>query len=104
MFDRIEAGTYLIAGALVGKRITIDKINPKIIRRELKINIKINWNALSKNDLDFTILKSNSEKIECRCFIFVANKSLELRHQKVFVKINLVSYFLVLEIDQCRKL
>ncbi|MFL2889930.1 MAG: UDP-N-acetylglucosamine 1-carboxyvinyltransferase [Pelagibacteraceae bacterium] len=37
MFDRIEAGTYLIASALVGKKISILKIDPKIINTELKI-------------------------------------------------------------------
>ena len=35
MFDRIEAGTYLIAGALVGKKITVDKIDPAIIKTEI---------------------------------------------------------------------
>ena len=29
IFDRIEAGTYLIAGALLGKKISIKKIEPK---------------------------------------------------------------------------
>ena len=37
IFDRIEAGTYLIAGALVGKKILIKNINPKLIKYELKI-------------------------------------------------------------------
>ena len=34
IFDRIEAITYLIAGALVGKKITINKIEPKVFKRE----------------------------------------------------------------------
>jgi UDP-N-acetylglucosamine 1-carboxyvinyltransferase len=37
IFDRIEAGTYMIAGALIGKKIIIDKIDPKIIRYEIDI-------------------------------------------------------------------
>ena len=37
MFDRIEAGTYLIASGLVAKKITVAKVNPKIIKTELKI-------------------------------------------------------------------
>ena len=32
IFDRIEAGTYMIASALIGKKVVIDKINPNIIR------------------------------------------------------------------------
>ena len=45
IFDRIEAGTYMIASALAGKKILIDKIDPKVIRYEIetlkKMGIKI---------------------------------------------------------------
>ena len=37
MFDRIEAGTYLIASALAGKKITLLKLDPKIINIEIKV-------------------------------------------------------------------
>ncbi len=37
IFDRIEAGTYLIAGLLVGKKITIDKIDTRIFKYEIDI-------------------------------------------------------------------
>jgi len=37
IFDRIELGTYLIAAALVGKKIVFLKIQPKIIETELKL-------------------------------------------------------------------
>ena len=37
IFDRIELGTYMIAAALVGKKIIFDKINPSIIRNEIEI-------------------------------------------------------------------
>ena len=37
IFDRIEAGTYMIAGALVGKKIIIDKIVPSIIKSEINV-------------------------------------------------------------------
>ena len=61
MFDRIEAGTYLIASALVGKRITIDRINPAIIKTEIntlkKIGVKI-----KKNKSSITILNSKNLK------------------------------------------
>ena len=48
MFDRIEAGTYLIASALIGKKIYLRKIKPKIIKKEIdtlkKMGIKLNVN------------------------------------------------------------
>ena len=37
IFDRIETGTYMIASALAGKKIIIDKINPNIIKSEIDI-------------------------------------------------------------------
>ena len=37
IFDRIELGTYLIAAALAGKKITFLKIKPKIIQAEVKL-------------------------------------------------------------------
>jgi UDP-N-acetylglucosamine 1-carboxyvinyltransferase len=41
IFDRIELGTYLIAAALTGKKITFLKIKPKIIDTEIKLLKKI---------------------------------------------------------------
>ena len=37
MFDRIELGTYLIAAALTGKKITFSNVIPKIISTEIKV-------------------------------------------------------------------
>ncbi|MDB9760797.1 UDP-N-acetylglucosamine 1-carboxyvinyltransferase [Pelagibacteraceae bacterium] len=37
IFDRIELGTYLIAGALIGKKIILNNIKPKIVDTEIKI-------------------------------------------------------------------
>ena len=37
IFDRIELGTYMIAAALTAKKITIDKINPNIVKTEIGI-------------------------------------------------------------------
>ena len=37
MFDRIELGTYIIAGALSGKKLVVTNVNPKIIKTELQI-------------------------------------------------------------------
>jgi|TARA_B110000967_G_scaffold201275_1_gene238339 UDP-N-acetylglucosamine 1-carboxyvinyltransferase len=41
IFDRIELGTYLIAGALIGKKIIFNKINPIIADTEIKIMKKM---------------------------------------------------------------
>ena len=41
IFDRIELGTYMIAAALIGKKITFNKIDPRIIKNE--INILKKW-------------------------------------------------------------
>ncbi len=61
MFDRIEAGTYMIASALAGKKITINRIIPSIIQTEIdtlrKIGIKI-----EKNKFSITILKNKKLK------------------------------------------
>ncbi len=41
MFDRIEAGTYLIAAVMTSGNLTIRNINPQIIKTEIKILKKI---------------------------------------------------------------
>ncbi len=41
IFDRIELGTYLIAGALVGKKIILKKIKPIVIDTEIKVMKKM---------------------------------------------------------------
>ena len=51
IFDRIEFGTYMIAGALIGKKIIIDKIDPKIIKHEIDI--------LKKMGVKIKILKTS---------------------------------------------
>ena len=56
MFDRIEAGTYIIASALVGKKIKILKTEPKIIKTEINIlkkmgvKIKVKKNKIFVNN------------------------------------------------------
>jgi len=61
MFDRIEAGTYLIASALVGKKITIDRINPEIIKTEINLLKKIGV-KIKKKKSSITILNSKNLK------------------------------------------
>tara|TARA_B100000941_G_scaffold197249_1_gene143022 strand:+ start:1777 stop:3033 length:1257 start_codon:yes stop_codon:yes gene_type:complete len=59
--DRIEAGTYLIAGALIGKKIILKNINTKILKIEInilrKMGVKI---SILKNSI--IILKSKKLK------------------------------------------
>ncbi len=51
IFDRIELGTYLIAGALLAKKkLIIDKINPKIIKSELNVLNNIGVKTIQKKN------------------------------------------------------
>jgi len=69
IFDRIELGTYLIAGALVGKKITLNKIKPEVIDTEIKIlkkmgvKMKVEKNKITVFDskkLNSTIIKTKA--------------------------------------------
>ena len=61
IFDRIEAGTYLIAGALIGKKIILKNINTKILKIEIdtlrQMGVKI---SITKNYI--SILRSKNLK------------------------------------------
>ena len=37
IFDRIELGTYMIAAALIGKKIKFEKINSNIVKNEIRV-------------------------------------------------------------------
>ena len=61
MFDRIEAGTFIIAGALIAKKLKIISIKTKIIKKELQILKKIGIKfKVKKNEI--TIFNSNKLK------------------------------------------
>ena len=58
MFDRIEAGTFIIAGALIAKKLKIVSIKTKVIKKELQILKKIGVRfKVKKNEI--TIFNSN---------------------------------------------
>ena len=61
IFDRIEAGTYLIAGSLLSKKIIIRQIDPRFLKCEIdtlkKMGVKI---LISKN----SIKVSKSKKLK----------------------------------------
>jgi UDP-N-acetylglucosamine 1-carboxyvinyltransferase len=61
IFDRIEAGTYMIAGALIGKKIIIDKVNPNIIKSEINVLKKMGI-KIKKNINSITLQKNNTLK------------------------------------------
>ncbi len=52
MFDRIEAGTYLVAGAITSGNLKISNIDPKIIKTEINILRKIGAKiSIKKNEV-----------------------------------------------------
>ena len=62
IFDRIELGTYMIAGALLAKKdLMIDKIDTKIIKSEINILKKIGVKIIQKKK-SIIIKKSNRLK------------------------------------------
>jgi UDP-N-acetylglucosamine 1-carboxyvinyltransferase len=50
MFDRIEAGTYLIAGAVTEGNLKIKNIVPEIIKTEISVLKKIGAKIITKKD------------------------------------------------------
>ncbi len=62
IFDRIELGTYMIAGALQAKKnITIDNIDPKVIKNEIYILKKIGVRIKKKKS---SIIVSKNQKLK----------------------------------------
>ena len=62
VFDRIELGTYMIAGALLAKnKMTINKINPKIVKTEIDLLKKIGI-QIKKSKTSLTIKSSKNLK------------------------------------------
>jgi UDP-N-acetylglucosamine 1-carboxyvinyltransferase len=61
IFDRIEAGTYMIASALIGKKVLIDKIDSNIIKSEINILKKMGVKIKKKNN-SLTLQKTKELK------------------------------------------
>ena len=61
MFDRIEAGTYLIAAALTEGNLKIQNIDPKIIKTEIDILKKIGLKIMIKKNELQVIGKKNKK-------------------------------------------
>ena len=61
MFDRIEAGTYLIASALIGKKILISAVKSDIIKTEIEILKKMGVKIKNKKN---EIIVYESKKIK----------------------------------------
>ena len=64
MFDRIELGTYIIAAAIIGKKITFTKINPYIIKTELKILKSIGVKLIIKKNKIIVYRSKNIKNIK----------------------------------------
>ena len=61
MFDRIEAGTFIIAGALAGQKLRIVGLESKILRKELVILKKMGVKfKIKKNEI--TVFNSKNIK------------------------------------------
>mgnify|MGYP001242747881 CR=1 FL=1 len=61
IFDRIELGSYMIAAALIGNKISFNKIDSKIIKTEINILLKMGVKLKIKNS-SIIIFKSNKIK------------------------------------------
>ena len=61
IFDRIEAGTYLVAGALTGKKIVINKIYSKVFKTEINILKNMGVKIYTKKN-SITVLSSKKLK------------------------------------------
>ena len=61
IFDRIETGTYMIASALIGKKIMINKIDPSVVKSEIDILKKMGV-KIKKNINSITIQKNTELK------------------------------------------
>jgi UDP-N-acetylglucosamine 1-carboxyvinyltransferase len=59
IFDRIETGTYMIASALIGKKIKINKINPNVVKSE--INILKKMGVKIKKNINSIIIQKNTK-------------------------------------------
>ncbi len=63
IFDRIEAGTYLVAGALIGKKILVKNIIPKILKCEINILKKMGVNIKTTKNSIFIKNSKNLKRI-----------------------------------------
>ena len=61
IFDRIEAGTYIIAAALTKGKLKIKNINPKIMSTEIQLLSKMGVNIIKKKN---HIIVSRSKKLK----------------------------------------
>ena len=65
MFDRIELGTYMIAAALVGKKIIFEKVDPKIIKTEIDVLKKMGVQLKIKKTTIEIFKTNNIKKNKC---------------------------------------
>ena len=61
--DRIEAGTYLIAGAIAGKKIILNQVDPHFLKYEINILKKMGVKILTKKNSILILKSTNLKKI-----------------------------------------
>ncbi len=61
IFDRIELGTYMIAAALIGKKIILNNVDTQIVKNDIKLLKKMGVRIISKK-FSIEILKSKNIK------------------------------------------
>ena len=105
IFDRIELGTYMIAAALVGKRLKFDKINVKIIKNEIEVLKKMGV-KIKDTRFGVEVLKSKNIKkiniitkpypgfptdLQAQLMVLMT-RAKGVSDQKIFLKIGLCMY------------
>ncbi len=68
IFDRIEAGTYLVAGALIGKKIILNKIVPKILKN-FSPSIQLISKCFTRKDPTIILTLLCIHPVECSSLI-----------------------------------
>tara|TARA_Y100000590_G_C15673986_1_gene997291 strand:- start:663 stop:1922 length:1260 start_codon:yes stop_codon:yes gene_type:complete len=63
IFDRIEAGTYIIAAALTNGKLKIQNINPKFMTAEISLLRKMGVNIIFKKNYIITSCKKNIRSV-----------------------------------------
>ncbi len=61
--DRIEAGTYLIAGAIAGKKIILNQVDPHFLKYEINILKKMGVKISTKKNSILILKSTNLKKI-----------------------------------------
>ena len=106
IFDRIEAGTYLIAALMLAKKIVLKLINPKLLKTEIQILRKVGAKIITaKNSI--IVFKSKKLKklnistkpfpgfptdLQAQLMVLMTQANGLSKIKKIFLKIDLCMY------------